>query len=357
MSTRKSFMLLVSVIGLLSLMAAQCAPPAVVEKQVVVTKEVIVTKEVEKEVVVEPDYVTLRTNWLFSGIHAWLFYGREKGYFKDENIVLDIREGNGSGNVVRTVINKDDDFALVSTQPPLISISQGAPIKFIYTWIGNFTWGYLCRPELNITDAKGLEGKVIVSSPGNAGIPAHPIFIEKAGLDPAKMQDLTLVDAGAMVSTVLTGKADCELGGVSDHLPLWEAEGVTPTVVWMRDYGIAGPATGVITHQDMIDNNPDLVARLVRALQKSQMECGQDVEGCVNALITAHPMMDFDTQLSSLELSIDDWLGANQDCVGQFVKENWDFGYQLLKEVPDSAIEGDKPIEDFYTDQFVPACP
>jgi hypothetical protein len=44
-------------------------------------------------------------------------------------------------------------------------------------------------------------------------------------------------------------------------------------------------------------------------------------------------------------------------CLLQFVKENWDFGYQLLKEVPDSAIEGDKPIEDFYTDQFVPACP
>jgi len=375
MRVNKNLIVLVVVAVLLSLVAAQCGQPQVIEKEVVVTKEiekevivtkevevekeVIVTKEVEveKEVLVEPDYVSLRTNWLFSGIHAWLFYGREQGYFKDENIVLDIREGNGSGNVVRTVINKNDDFALVSVQPPLISISQGAPIKFIYTWIGDFTWGYLCHPDSGVKEAKDLEGKIIVSSPGNAGIAAHPAFIEKAGLDPDKMIDLTLVDGGAMVPTVLTGKADCELGGVSDHQPLWEAEGVTPNVVWMKDYGIAGPATAIITHDDMIKDNPDLVARLVRAMQESQMACAEDVEGCTQALLNAHPAMDLDTQRMSLEMSIVDWLGANQDCVGQFVKENWDFGYQLLKNVPDSTVEGDLPIEDYYTEDFVPACP
>jgi NitT/TauT family transport system substrate-binding protein len=326
-----------------------------VEKEVIVTKEVEV--EVEKEVLVEPDYISLRTNWLFSGIHAWLFYGREQGFFKDENIVLDIREGNGSGNVVRTVINGDDDFALVSVQPPLISISQGAPIKFIYTWIGDFTWGYLCHPDSGIKEAKDMEGKIIVSSPGNAGISAHPVFVENAGLDPDKMIDLTLVDGGAMVPTVLTGKADCELGGVSDHQPLWEAEGVTPEVIWMKDYGIAGPATAVIAREDLIEADPDLVARLLSAMQKSQIACAEDVDACTQALLNAHPSMDFDTQKMALEMSIVDWLGADQECVGQFVQENWDFGYQLLKGVEDSTVEGDMPIEDYYIADYVPACP
>ncbi len=375
MSTKRSLILLAAVAILLSLAAAQCGQPQVVEKEVVVTqivekevvvtkeviveKEVIVTKEVivEKEVMVEPDYVTLRTNWLFSGIHAWVFYGREQGFFKDENIVLDIREGNGSGNVVRTIINKSDDFALVSNQPPMISISQGSPIKFIYTWIGDFPWGYMCREDANVQEAKDLEGKTIVSSPGNAGLAAHPIFVTKAGLDPDKMEDLTLVDGGAMVTTVLAGKADCELGGVADHAPYWEAEGVTPSIIWMKDHGIVGPATSAIAHQDTIDNNPDLVERLVRALQKSQMACAEDKEACVNALLLAHPMMEFDTQIMALELSMNDWLGADQECAGQFVKDNWDFAYHLMKDVPDTAIEGDLPIEDYYDDSFVPPCP
>jgi ABC-type nitrate/sulfonate/bicarbonate transport system substrate-binding protein len=146
---------------LIALTMTQCAPatpasaptPQVIEKVVTkeVPKEVVVTKEVSKEVIVTKevkvpaDPVTLRTNWLYSGIHAWLFYGREKGYFREQNIELDIREGNGSGNVVRTVINKGDDFALVSIGNPIISTAQGAPLK-IFTRSA-FNWDTCADPN------------------------------------------------------------------------------------------------------------------------------------------------------------------------------------------------------------------
>ena len=63
-----------------------------VVKEVPVEKVVKETVEVVKEIVVEPDYVTLRTNWIFGGAHAWLFYGRDQGYFREQNLVVDIRE-------------------------------------------------------------------------------------------------------------------------------------------------------------------------------------------------------------------------------------------------------------------------
>lgn len=347
---------------LVVLMATQCAAPAApvteIEVEKVVTKEVPVEVEVIKEVAVEPDYVSLRTNWLFSGIHAWLFYGREKGYFKEQGIVLDIREGNGSGNVVRSVINKSDDFALVSIGNPIISAAQGAPVKQIYTWIGAFNWGYMCRPESGIEGAKDLEGKTIVSSPGNAGLNYHPIYVEMAGLDPDKMEPLTLVDAGAMVSTVLAGKADCELGGYADHVPLWEKEGKEPVLLRLEEAGTWGPSTSAITHQDLIDNNPDLVKRMVAAMQKSQAECGKDVNGCVQALLNAHPMMDQAAETRALELTLPDWLGPNQKCVGEFVKENWQAGLDLIKNTPDSPMKDDqRGIEEFFDARFIPECP
>jgi len=349
--SKRTRLLVISTALVLMLLTTQCVAPTpeVVEK--------IVEKVVTQEVMVERDYVSLRTNWLFNGIHAWVFYGREKGYFKEQNIVLDIREGNGSGNVVRTVINKGDDFALVSTGNPIISIAQDAPIKLIYTWIGAFNWGYLCHPDSGVKEAKDLEGKIIVSSPGNAGINYHPLFIEKAGLDPAKMQDLTLVDGGAMVSTALSGKADCELGGYADHMPLWEKEGVTPVVIRLESEGPWGPSTAGITHVDMIKDNPDLVSRMVAAMAKSQAECAKDVEGCVAALLNAHPQKNLEAETLALTISIGDWYGPGQDCPGQFVKENWQSAVDLIKSGPDSAIAGDdRPIEAFYDDQFVPSC-
>ena len=332
--------------------AAPAAAPQVVEK--VVEKEVIVTKEVP----VQADVVTIRTNWLFSGIHAWLFYGREQGYFREQGIELDIREGNGSGNVVRSVINGDDDFALVSIGNPIISTAQGAPLKIIYTWIGAFNWGYMCSQESGVKVPKDLEGKIIVSSPGNAGLNYHPIFVKMAGLDESKMQPLTLVDAGAMVSTVLSGKADCELGGYADHLPLWAKEGKEAVLLRLEEVGTWGPSTAAITYDDMIKNNPDLVKRMVAALFKSQDECGKNPDACVDALIAAHPSKDKTAELMALTLTLDDWMGPNQGCVGQIVEENWQAALDLLKGTPDSAIKDDtRPVDAFYDASFVPPCP
>lgn len=303
------------------------------------------------------DEVTLRTNWLYSGIHAWVFYGKEQGFFRDEGIILDIREGNGTGNVIRTVVSKADDFAMVSVAPPIISISQGSPIRFIYTWLGGSSWGYMCHPDSGIQDAKDLEGKIIVSSPGNAGLPLHPVFIAQAGLDASAMQDLTLVDAAAMVTTVLSRNADCELGGLADHIPLWRQEGVEPVVIALNDYGIGGVSTAVITHQDTVEQNPDLVGRMARAMQRSQIACGQNVDDCVNALLAHHPFKDFATEKMALEISMDVWLSPNQQCPGQFATADWEAAYQLLKDAPDSAIEEDIPLEEFYLTQFLPGCP
>ena len=371
--TRKRFYVVVAAL-LIALTMTQCASPTpavvptaqVIEKVVTkeVPKEVVVTKEVSKEVIVTKevkvpaDLVTIRTNWLYSGIHAWLFYGREKGYFREQNIELDIREGNGSGNVVRTVINKGDDFALVSIGNPIISTAQGAPLKIVYTWIGAFNWGYMCRPESGIKVPKDLEGKRIVSSPGNAGLNYHPLYVKMAGLDPAKMQPLTLVDAGAMVSTVLTGKADCELGGYADHVPLWEKEGKNPVLLRLEAAGTWGPSTAAITHQDMIDKKPDLVKRMVAAMFKSQLECGKNVDACATSLITAYPSKDKKAELRALELTLPDWLGPNQKCVGQIVAANWQAALDLLKSPADSAIKDDKrKVEDFYDARFIPQCP
>ena len=56
------------------------------------------------------DDVRLRLNWMYYGSHAGFAYGKDKGYYKDEGINLDIRSGNGSGSAHRLVANGDSTF-------------------------------------------------------------------------------------------------------------------------------------------------------------------------------------------------------------------------------------------------------
>jgi NitT/TauT family transport system substrate-binding protein len=362
MSVRRNVILFAIVAALLAILAAACGQPQVIEKEVVVTKEVVVekevvvTKEVEKEVMVEPEIITLRTNWIFNGIHSFLFYGKKMGYFMDEGIILDIREGNGSGNVLRTVVNKMDDFAIVSAEPVIVAESQGAPIKLIMTWGGASSYGYVCNPDSGVKTPEDLYGKTIITSPGAASITIHPFFIEKAGLDPDKMEDLTLVDPGAAVSTVLSGRADCELSGYSDQVPLYQAEGVEPDVIKLKDYGVGGASGGVIVNQDTIDNDPELVSAMLRALRKSMDGCMADQEACVQAMLDDHPMMEFEPSLGQLKYDSELWQSINMGCYGEMVEEDWQGLYDMLKLDPESGLEGDQPITAYYDDSFVPPC-
>jgi ABC-type nitrate/sulfonate/bicarbonate transport system substrate-binding protein len=74
------------------------------------------------------DTVTLRTNWLWYGSHGIFFYGKDKGFYEAENINLEIRQGNGSGNAVRLVANKNDTFAYASSAAMLNLAAKGAPV-------------------------------------------------------------------------------------------------------------------------------------------------------------------------------------------------------------------------------------
>jgi NitT/TauT family transport system substrate-binding protein len=347
------FAVLMAAVLILTLVAG-CVQPQVVEK--VVTKEVekIVTVEVEKEVIKEPDIVTIRTNWIFNGIHAFVFYGKQQGFYKDEGIILDIHEGNGSGNVVRTVINKSDDFALVSAEPVFVQMSMGAPLKLIYTWEGAYGYGYLCNPKSNVNKPEDLKGKIIVTSPGAATITIHPMFMEFMGLK--DMPDLTLVDPGAATPTVLSGKADCELSGWTDQLPVYRGENVEPTIVKLADYGFGGAVAAMITHQDTIDQKPDLVERMLRATRKAMDACWADKEACVQAELAEHPMMEHDVTFGQLDLDSQLWKSPNMKCNGEIVLKDWQGLYDLMKKIPDSGLEGDQPVESFIDARFVPPC-
>jgi len=79
------------------------------------------------------DKVTLRTNWLYYGSHGIFYYGKDKGFYEMQGIALDIRQGNGSGNAVRLVANKNDTFAYASSSTMLNLAAKDAPVISVAT--------------------------------------------------------------------------------------------------------------------------------------------------------------------------------------------------------------------------------
>ena len=77
------------------------------------------------------DKVTLMLNWYVYGEHAPFYYGKEKGYFKDAGIDLEIQEGRGSGTVTQVVAAKTVQFGYVDVPTMMRAAVKGAPVQAV----------------------------------------------------------------------------------------------------------------------------------------------------------------------------------------------------------------------------------
>src|SRR5712664_1470148 len=83
------------------------------------------------------DAVSLRLNWYLGGLHVPFYYGKERGFYKDEGIDLTINEGRGSANTVQVVAAGSDTFGLADSSSVVLTASKGAEIKSVMSLLNS----------------------------------------------------------------------------------------------------------------------------------------------------------------------------------------------------------------------------
>src|SRR5260370_42698485 len=74
------------------------------------------------------DKVSLRLDWVYGSEHAPIFLAIEKGFFKDENIDLNLMPGEASSVTAKLVANRDTDFGYATADQVLIGAKRGLPL-------------------------------------------------------------------------------------------------------------------------------------------------------------------------------------------------------------------------------------
>ena len=367
---RPTYVKLISVIVMLALLAA-CAPQAAPEPETIIeTVTVVETVIVQGETVVqekiitatpEPtqppmDKVTLRVNWSFYGIHAAFIYGLEQGLYEAQNIDLTVKQGNGSGNAVKLVANKDSTFAYGSNGALISNATGGAPVIAVASIDAMGTDAVLCRPDSGITKFEDLKGKKIMTTAG-AGVNNYfPVALQFAGMTIDDVQ-LTNVAESALVSSYLQNLAPCILAGIDDKPAQIEQEGGEPPVIFnYANYGVAQPGYVLVAHKDMVAENPDLVRRFVQASLDSVRACLDDREACTKALVDYNSQLaDTETMVrKQLDVSLDILFSPNNkdQVLGLNVPDDWANVLELQKTYLE--LQTDMTADQFYTNEFIP---
>ena len=213
----KTLYKLITLLILLSLLAA-CAPQKVVETVTVIETVIVEGQPVVQEKVItatpappEPTVARLldgQGNAAYQLVILWhpCRHGlwHRTGHLQKYNIDLTVKQGNGSGNAVKLVANKDSDFAYGSNGALINNANGGAPVVAV-AWIdASGTDAVLCNPDARITKFTDLKGKTIMTTAG-AGVNNYfPVALANQGMTEA---DVKLTNVAEKTLVTLSARA------------------------------------------------------------------------------------------------------------------------------------------------------
>lgn len=307
------------------------------------------------------DDVRLRLNWMWYGSHAAFALGKDRGYFKDAGINLDIRSGNGSGSAHRLVANGDSTFSYGSCAGLVNLAAKGAPLISVAVIDAMGTEAIIVRPDAGVSKITDLKGKKLLTT-ANAGVNTFfPLVLKNAGLSEGDVGIINVPD-GALVSSYLQGAGGTVglLGGLDDKpAEIKAAGGAVPVTFPYSDYGVNQVGYCIVTSKDTLAKNPDLVKRFVAATIKSYKAAEADPQAAVNAMGdivggTANEEAGKKQAAEVQKVTLDVlYSKANTGKVlGLNVPQDWVDMVELMKKY--NGLETSQPATFFYTNDFLP---
>jgi ABC-type nitrate/sulfonate/bicarbonate transport system substrate-binding protein len=185
-----------------------------------------------------------------------------KGFFRDEGMDVEIIQANPRLGVM-ALMNGDVSFTgtFVSTVRGILS---GFPLKIVLVAFKKGVYYLIAHPS--VKDIQDLKGKKLgVSSiRGSDHLVAEELLRSK-GLNPALMQPVVLGDTSVRLQSVITGAV--EVTTLSPPHDLMAQKAGVKVLAGPPEIGM--PASGMITSERLIKENPAFVRRGVRAILRA----------------------------------------------------------------------------------------
>jgi NitT/TauT family transport system substrate-binding protein len=301
--------------------------------------------------------VVLLLNWYVYSEHAPFFLGKERGYFDQEGIDLDIQEGRGSGVTVQAVAAGTATFGYADVATMIKAASKGAPVTAVGVALQTSPMSVMGFAEKNIRKPQDIKGKTVAVTPGDSMSQVWPLFLKKTGLKDSDFKTVS-GDAQTKLNAVMTGQADLLLGYVMDQaIKLQDATHKDIYPIRFADYGVNMVSSGIIVQKDYLKAHPDVVKRFLRAATRSLEEAAKNPDAAVDAMLKANPKSGVkETALVGMKNTASLYHGPDnpKDRPLRVGAKNMDETLALLVEYGGLEKASAGKASDYYTNDFLP---
>ncbi len=244
--------------------------------------------------------------------YAPLYLAINNDYFADEGLDVELINGNGSNNVMTSIISGQATIGLAGPETAVYTAQQSkdgkSPKVFggLTACDGSFLIGRTADPDFDIQD---LRGKTIIAG-RRGGMPAMTLeyALKQQGLIAGRDYTLNLDYDFGMVATVFES-------GIGDYCTMFEpvasdyqTAGKGAIVASIGALGGNVPYTGFIATQDFLTNNSLRAEQFLRAVYRGYLYLmNADIDDVANALSPSFA----GTSTASIKSAIENYKSLN----------------------------------------------
>ncbi|MCL4799026.1 MAG: ABC transporter substrate-binding protein [Burkholderiales bacterium] len=239
-------------------------------------------------------------NFTIQGDHGPFFVAKEKGYFREAGLDVEIQRGFGSGDTVKKVVAGVADIGFADPVPIIQAVAEGQQVRAIMG-------GYMQEPcalystaeGANIKSPKEMEGRTIGGPPADICIVLLQPVMERAGADWSKVK-VQNMDAPTRIPLLAAGKIDAA-GSFAEKEVLFEKaikQAGKTMVTWPFSKYIEKYSVMTIAGKNLL-SKPETLRKFTLALLRGYEDAIKDPDAAAATILKAHPEFDRDYILAS----------------------------------------------------------
>ncbi|MGF3056756.1 ABC transporter substrate-binding protein [Microbacterium sp. YY-01] len=259
-----------------------------------------------------------------------LRYAEEAGIFADEGLRV---EWVQTDDAIISTGSGDLTIAFGPTTTYLRAAAQGAPVRLVGAGFRTKGPFWLIADE-SISSIEELRGKKVGIAVPGSGLETYALAILQAhGIDPSEVTTVASGTNETAYGAVTTGQVDATI----IHQPfaaLGELEGTTATLARGWDYLPTYQTGALIASTTLIDSNPELLEKTLRAYYRAYDHAKDNYDDYVPWLITQLPSLNPDAVRTAIDREDVIWetnANLDLDAINDSQQLEIDFGHQNEK--------------------------
>ena len=279
--------------------------------------------------------VTLRLKWLHGAQFAGYYAASGEGFYAEEDLEVLFVDGPTDFEEFDAVVSGQFDFMVADALRVLQAPSQGIPIAAIAAIYQTDPLVLFSLAEQGIHSPYQLVGKTVMSF----GV-MLPALMKRLAIP---METIDVVGLSHDLSLLYSGDVDVWMGYITNEAVRAREDGHAINIIHPSDYGVNIYGDALITSRQLIDEEPDLVLRFLRATLRGWNYVTRNPERSARYALRLNPGLDPEHEILALHASLP-LLSSGRAPIGWMDPMRWQFAADTLREHGQGVVELDASL-------------